>query len=71
MIDPELKQRIDSSSVEELLMLWRNVPHGDPMFSGETGVYFQMAMEQKQREIYHPGRVDVYQLAGWNSSLIE
>ncbi len=39
-LTPEIKSRIDAMTYEGLLSMWRNAPHGDKMFQGESGDYF-------------------------------
>lgn len=42
----ETKKQIDGMDYESMLRRWRFAPVGDPMFTGESGVYFQKRMEE-------------------------
>jgi hypothetical protein len=43
---PEMKQRIDAMTREEMARLWRFAPLGDPMFQDDTGDYFRKRFKE-------------------------
>ena len=45
-LTPENKAEIDSLSYRDLLSRWRFSPAGDPMFQGETGIYWGSRMNE-------------------------
>lgn len=49
-LTPELKARIDSLSVFDLLERVRRAPIGDPTFQGEVGEYWLKRLAEKRSE---------------------
>lgn len=47
---PEEKAKIDSMTLYDLLLAWRNAPVGDPRFQGEHGQYWAQRMSQLRNE---------------------
>lgn len=43
----DMKAKIDAMSQEELCRKWRFAGLGDPMLSGEAGLYFAERLEEK------------------------
>ena len=59
---PRQKEWIDNASYEQLLEKWRFAPLGDPMFQGDTGVYFSTVMSEKKKNCNH---VQASKNIGW------
>ena len=49
-LTPEIKKEIDAMSYEDLLIIWRFTPVGDPWFQGETGEYWGERMAQLRKQ---------------------
>lgn len=62
---PEQKAWIDEASYSALLHKWRFGPVGDPMFTGETGNYYERVLAEKKEIIGHEGAVEVSKMLGW------
>lgn len=45
-MDANVKQWIDNATYAQLLQRWRFSGVGDPMFKGDTGVYFEKRMKE-------------------------
>ena len=58
---PQLKERIDSMSREQMARAWRFAPIGDPMFQGEAGDYFEKRF--KEAGAFSP---DISKKIGWD-----
>lgn len=65
MIDPKLKEWIDSAPYIELLRKWRFAPSGDPLFEGETGTYYAEAMKRRRAEVGDAAHVSASKEIGW------
>jgi len=66
MISEETKKSIDSMGYESMLSLWRNAPSGHPMFQGDVGDYYAIAMKKKRSEISDADHVAASKNIGWN-----
>jgi hypothetical protein len=49
-LTPEIKARIDSLDVYDLLERARRAPIGDPMFQDEVGEYWMKRLAEKRNE---------------------
>jgi hypothetical protein len=47
----DIKKKIDNMSYEEMLRLWRFAKLGNPLFIGETGIYFKKQMFEKSKNV--------------------
>lgn len=45
-LTPELKAKIDGMTRVEMASRWRFAPIGDPLFQGESGVYFAQRFKE-------------------------
>ena len=61
----KIKKQIDEMSYESMLRLWRNAPSGDPMFQGETGIYYKEVMFRKRDEVGPDAHVAASKSIGW------
>lgn len=61
----ELKQEIDSMSYFEMFRQRRFAPIGHKYFNGETGIYFQKVMGEKEKNISQAERVAISKKIGW------
>lgn len=57
MISDADKKWIDETSYQGLLQRWRYSPAGDPIFTGETGAYYQKVMYEKRAAVGHEAAV--------------
>lgn len=64
-LTPAIKQRIDKMTYEEMLRKWRTAPVGDPMFTGETGVYFSQRFAELKAATEDAKQVAASKLVGW------
>lgn len=62
---PEDKKWIDEATYEQMLERWRHAPAGDPIFTGEAGVYFQVVMRGKKDALSFGQRVAASKAVGW------
>lgn len=61
---PEQKKWIDEATYIQLLDKWRFAPVGDPLFQGETGIYYKQVMVEKRRQELDGG-VSASKVVGW------
>ena len=63
-LTPEIKAMIDGWSYQSLLRRWRFTPIGDPLFQGESGIYFSNVI--KKRRVADPkAAVKASKKIGW------
>lgn len=62
MEQEKLNDYIDTLSYRQMLRLWRFAPAGDPLFKGETGVYFSKRMNELKKDVDH---VRISKEIGW------
>lgn len=61
----EQRERVDSSSYEQLLEHWRNGPIGDDYFHGECGEYYSQTMFKKKALMSPEEQVAASKRVGW------
>lgn len=61
----EHKNWIDDATYEQLLRKWRHAPVGEPMFQGDTGVYYSTVMNEKRTAIGPIAASDASKRIGW------
>lgn len=59
MTKDEMKHWIDAASYEDLLRRWRCGAIGDPLFQGEIGRYYTLAMAKKKADLSHADQVRI------------
>jgi hypothetical protein len=61
----EQKDYIDEMTYIEMLRLWRTVPAGDPLFVGETGIYFGKIIAEKRIQVGPEEHTAASKSIGW------
>lgn len=65
-LTPQVKARIDALTYEAMLRKNRFAPVGDPIFQGESGIYFQDMMGKKRELLAAGEAVVISKKIGWN-----
>lgn len=60
------KHWIDNASYHALLEKWRNAPSGDPMFTGEAGVYYSKVMSERREKVGAEQHTATSKDIGWD-----
>ena len=66
MTEQEARDWIDNASYEQLLMVWRFAPTGDPRFIGDIGKHYLKVLARKRKEIGDEAHTATSKFVGWD-----